>query len=594
MTTPVTQLDFDALKAELIAHIKTNPTFTDYNFEGSALNGIMDILAYNAHNTAYYANMLHNESFLDTAQKRASVVSRAKELGYVPHSMVGSTAYINLTVSGLTAGTILQMSRGTEFTSSNDSGAHNFVLVAETLSVPSGTQTTFSSMKIVAGKMASNTYTVNSTLNPSGILKIPNKNIDITTLEVTVRESGSSLNKRTFIRGFNSYDYKYDSAVFYLEESYDGYYQIVFGDNLIGLEPSDGNVVEISYVVVADDPTIANECRLFSYNGSFGAGTTFGITTTQVSFGGEDRESLDSIRANAKLSNTSKRRAVSDSDYEYLLKEGFPFIKSVAVWGGEDNDPPQYGKVFISPQPVSGLTVSDTVKTDVLLPYIRSMNMMTIKPEFVDPEYVNVEYRTQIKFKQSLTNTSASTVVGMIRTAIVNYTESISEFNEQYVESDLIRLIADLDPGITSVYITKNVGIDLTPLVGVDTNYIRTLSNGIVKGSISSTKFAILDGSTERIVQIKEIPSTNELGIYDVQTSTLVQSIGTVEYSTGKINVNLNVSRYLSTNRFVAIRCYLQNPDIEMSRNQIIRLSDVGSDSVIALSDSNEVTLELV
>lgn len=590
---PVTELDFDALKAEMIAWIKTNPTFTDYNFEGSALNAIADLLAYNTSSLAYYGNMVHNEGFLDSAQHRSSVVSKAKELGYTPHSMIGSTAYLNITVSGLAPNTTLYLPRGSIFTSNNELGSYQFVVTEDTLSTPVGTTSSFSNLKVVAGTLTSNTFIVNSIQNPTGFFKIPNKDIDTTTLQVVVRDTGSSVNTVSYTHTKEAFGIASDSKVFYLQESFDGYYQIYFGQDLVGSQPVDGNVIEISYMTVGTTPANPNGSRLFSYSGSFGTGVTSSIVTTQVAFGGQDRESIDSIKYNSRLSYTTKRRAVEASDYEFILKEQFPFIKSVAVWGGENNVPPVYGKVFVSVQPVAGLTISDTTKRETLTPFIKERNVLTVQPEFIDPEYINLDFVTSYKFAPANTTSNQSTVTGMIKTAIASYLDEISVFNKTYVESELIRTLVDLDPGIVSVFIDKSIGFNAAPLVGINTNFKTTLNNQIIPGSLYSTKFSMFTTS-EMFVSLKEIPDSNgSIGVYDT-SGNLIATVGSIDYSTGTIDVNLQVYRYISANRFIGIRCKAITPDVSVERNQIVYLNMSGVDTTIDLADSNQVNVTLV
>ena len=359
-------------------------------------------------------------------------------------------------------------------------------------------------------------------------------------------------------------------------------------------------------MTVGSTPENVNGCRLFSYNSSFGTGTSFGVVTNQVAFGGAQRESLDSIKFNAKLAYTTKRRAVEASDYEFLLKEQFPYIKSVSVWGGEQHVPPVYGKVFVSVQPVTGLTISDAVKRDTLAPFIKARNVLTVTPEFIDPEYINLDFVTDYKFNQASTYSSQSTVTGLIKSAISNYLTSISVFNKPYIESELIRELVDLDPGIVSVYIDKSIGFNAAPLIGIDTNFKTTLNNQIIPGTVYSSKFSWFSTS-EVFVSIKEIPnsitvttttagdsiSIGKLGIYDL-TGNLIDTIGTVNYNTGSFDVNLQVYRYVSSNRFVAIRCKAITPDVNVERNQIVYLSSAGADTTIDLADANQVNVTLV
>jgi hypothetical protein len=601
---PATELDFDQLKSDIIAFIKTNPTFTDYNFEGSALNAIVDILAYNTHTNAYYANMVHNEGFLDTAQKRSSVVSKAKELGYVPRSVVCSTAYLDITLQNTIGNTAYYLPRGTVFTSTNDSGTYQFVVSDTATSTITNTGHLFSSVKVVNGTQTQNRFTVNTASNIRSIFSIPNKNIDISTLKVRVRDSISSVDFVEYFLAENVYNLTPTSNVFFIQESYDGLFQIYFGGDVIGTQPINGNIIEIDYIVSGNYAT-SDGCRIFGFDGNIGGSTDISIVTTQVSFGGADKEVINSIKVNALKANQAKDRAVTISDYEILLKRKFNFIKSVSVWGGETHLPPVYGKVFISIQPVSGYTVSDYVKNSVIYPVVKSASLMTITPEFVDPTYTELSFITKIKFNQFNTTSSQFVVESAIKSTISNYISSISTFNKDYLESTLISKIVGLDSGIISVSIDKHVGFKMTPILGIETNHIKNINNEILGGSISSTKFKTYTDS-ECIVTIAEIvgksyQTTNSSGVTSTiqslglftEDGVLVKDIGTVNLKSGQFNISFGAYSYLTNNRFIYLKCALVNADITTALNQILILPTDTKDSAIGLSSNNITNTEI-
>lgn len=604
MTRPITELDFDQIKAELVEFIKNNPTFSDYNFQGSALNCIMDILAFNTHTNAYYANMAHNEGFLDTAQKRSSVVSHSKPFGYVPKSMTCSTAYVNISVSGLTDTTSLTIPRGTSFTAKNDNGSYQFI-VADTVSANVvGSNKVFDSVKLVNGKNIQNYFTVNTLTNIRSFFTIPNKNIDISTLKVFVRETLSSVERTEYFVATNTYELTPTSNVYFIQESHDGFYQIYFGDDVLGIQPVNGNIIDIDYIVT-DDINNADGCKLFSLNGTIGNATGVSIVTTQQSFGGANREAIDSIRYNGIKSNSARGRSINIYDYELQLKREFGFIKSVSVWGGENNVPPVYGKVFFSIQPVSGFTLSDAVKKDIITPAIRKNSVVTVIPHFVDPTYTNLEITTRIRFNPQKTTSSQIGVESAIKTAISEYISSISSFNQDYLESTLLNTITNLDVGIVSVSVSKRVGFKMSPIIGILSSHTRTINNPIKAGTIKSTKFSTYaDGI--KTVTIREIPNSStisvnsdgtsstivRLGMYD-QDDVLISDIGTVNLYTGDFNISYNLYSYISDTRFISLSCELEEDDIIVRRNQILNLDANNEDSYIGLLDNNKVITEL-
>lgn len=602
MTTPITELDFNNIKSEIIDFIKSNPTFSDYNFEGSSLNAIIDILAFNTHSNAYYANMIHNEGFIDTAQKRSSVVSKAKELGYTPRSAVCSTAYINLSVSGIPTNVSLSLSRGTLFNSKNDNQSYQFI-VAETIpAVVIGTTRTFNNIKLVAGKQVQNTFKVDTNSNIRSIFTIPNKNIDISTLKVFVRENQSAISTTEYFKSENVFESDATSNSYFIQESYSGFYQIYFGNNVIGKEPVNGNVIDIDYIIT-DSFSNSNNCKTFSLSSSIAGATSAIITTVQPSFGGSEKENIDSIRFNAVKSNSARNRSVTTNDYELILKEKFNFIKSVSVWGGEDNVPPVYGKVFISIQPVDGFIVSKKIKDSVIAPAIKNSSILTVLPEFVDPTYTNLEFSTKIKFNPLKTTMSQIGVETSIKNTIINYIDGISTFNQDYLESTLLSKISDIDSGIISVFVDKTVGFKMSPIIGVESNHLRSINNQIIQGSIKSTKFVTYTDS-QHIVTIKEIPGKfttistvgaieiiASLGMYE--NDILIKEIGTVNLFTGLYDISYELYAYLSSTRSISIFSKVATADLIVKRNQILNLDLNVEDSEIGLLDSNVVLTEL-
>jgi hypothetical protein len=616
---PATELDFDELKQQIIDFIKNDQTFSDYNFEGSALNAIADMLAYNTHTNAFYANMVHNESFIDTAQKRSSVVSRAKEMGYVPRSAVCSTAMIDLTLSRPISTNlmplILERGSSISFRSINSSGnSYSFVTTSDVSAVRivNGTTESYSypSLKIVSGTPVRNSITVSPSNNQGDtfIITIPNKNVDMSTLSVMVRESSSQITGDIWTKADNSYVASPTEKIYYTQESYDGHFQIYFGENIVGKKVENGYVVELFYVVSSATDE-ADGCRDFAmenlFVGSF-SDLNAEIVTRQVSFGGADKETIKSIKHNAILSNTAKQRSVSVNDYELVLKNKFNYIKSVSVWGGEDNYPPVYGKVFISIQPVSGLTISDAMKSVEILPELKKYNMVTITPELVDPEYTFVDFSTLLKFNPRRSTLSVALASSLVKNTISEYISDISVYNTNYIDSVLISKLANADSGFVSVQISKKIGFNVAPITRILTNFKKNINNIIKHDSISSTKFVELVDGVEHVVSIKEIPGSEyntqngngesnrivRLGTY-TQLGTLVSDIGYANTTIGSFDILIAVYKYLTSSRFISIRMETADRDIEVKRNQIIALAPNVLDLDIGLSENNIVNIEL-
>lgn len=574
-TRPTVDLDFDGIKADIVAFIKGNPAFTDYNFEGSALNAIADILAFNTFNNAYYANMLHGESFIDSAQRRASVVSRAKELGYTPRSATCSTAYVDVDlVSSREIYPPYSLSRGDAFTSSNDNGSFVFSVVDDTVAETENLNHSFTNIKLVDGTRVQNSYKIDTSVNVRSIVTIPNKSIDISTLRVYIRDSIGALDRTEFKAVTDVFSVGPTDKVFYVQESYDGYYQIFFGNNVLGFQPVNGNVVDMDYFV-CNNFSAADDCKTFVFSGGFAYATSAVVTTIQPSYGGSDKETIQSIKYNAIKANASKGRIVTENDYALEIYKKFPFIKSASIWGGENNSPPIYGKVFIALQTVNGYLLSDLTKRNVIIPELRKTSMMTVTPEIVDPYYTSMEFTTRLKFDQSKTVNNRATVENLVRNTIYAYLNSISKFDTDYLESDLIQDIVNADSGIVSADIIKTFGFDAAPIVGTKTRFTHKLNNQVRPGTLKSTKFTTTLTSGTYQVSLKEISiegSMSTIGIVD-ESGNILEEVGTLNTSTGDIDLVITVSEYLTEDRLVEIRVVPEYDDIVVKRNQILSLN---------------------
>lgn len=610
---PIAELDFDTIKNELIQFIKQNPTFTDYSFEGSALNAIMDLLAYNTHYNAFYANMVHNESFLDSSQKRSSVVSRAKELGYTTRSSSSSTAYVNINVLGVDAGTTsFVLPRGTEFKSENDFGQHTFISSKDETVIKSGNNYSFSNIELKEGVLLSNYFKVDLNNNPRQIFTIPNTDVDLDTLQVFVRENQTSTVRLPYIRKNDSFDIGPDSRIFFIQESFDGRYQIYFGDDVLGKKLDSSNIVEISYIVTKKKEQ-GNGCQTFVLNGTIGPSQSSIVTTVQNSFGGRDKESINEIKFNAVKFNSARNRSVTSDDYSALLKSKFNFIKSVNTFGGQDADPPVYGKVFVCVQPEDGLTITNAIKETVLLPAIKESNVLTIIPEILDPSYTLINLNVLIKYNKNKTTISQSDTVGLVASRISTFfQENVSSFNRDYLESELIGEITNLDPGISSIVMTKELGLEIYPLASIQETYKTSFNNVLIPGSINSSYFVTLVANVPTVCQIRDNPEiVNEktdsrgrtryyspLQLLD-KNNIVIQDIGTVEYSSpiegvnGTLEFTLRVDSFLDTSApKVIFYGKTTSTDIISLRNQILIQDENVKNSISGIKQGLTISVE--
>lgn len=390
----VSELDFASIKQSLQTYLQSQEEFSDYNFEGSGLSVLLDVLAYNTHYNAMLSHMIVNESFLDSAVKRSSVVSLAKAIGYTPRSRRSAEATVNLVVyppAGYTD-TILTITRDTRFQTTVDGQFYTFFPQTGQFSILRSNQGRdlfyFPNLKIKEGRRVSNNFIVNSS-NLTGPFTIPNVGVDTSTLRVRVQKSATDFGLTTFTHRDKFIDVKSTTAAYFIEEGADSLYQIRFGDGVVGKALEAGNIVIIDYLATVGAP--ANNARQFSVGSTLTlSGEQVVVQTVQSSVGGISRESVDSIKQNAPRYNSTKERAVTARDYQSLILAANPNVESVSVWGGEDNDPPMYGKVFLSLNPVLGSIITQSDKDKIQAEIIGPKTPIAIIPEFVDPEFTYV------------------------------------------------------------------------------------------------------------------------------------------------------------------------------------------------------------
>jgi len=365
----ITELDFDTIKTNLRTYLAAQPEFTDYDFTGSALSLLLDVLAYNTHYNAVLANLQANEMFIDTAIKRTSVVSLAKMLGYSPRSTTSAKAQVDLIVTqDVTTESTLSITPDVKFNASINGQSFTFnVNESQTATLNESGVFEFTDVELIEGIYLSNSFLIGSD-NTSGPLIIPNNNVDTTTILVSVQTSSSNLTSADWVKTSTIVDITNTSKVFWVEENNEGQYQLVFGDDNVGASLTPGNIVTVTYIV--SEGAASNGARDFSLVGTIDGEDEVTITVTSPANGGTGKESIDSIRFNAPRYNANRNRAVTAEDYRTIIKQNFSKAREVTVWGGEENDPPVYGSVFISVDPVANSVITtadqDFIKESIL------------------------------------------------------------------------------------------------------------------------------------------------------------------------------------------------------------------------------------
>lgn len=592
----IAELDFDTIKSNLKTFLQSQDEFTDYDFEGSSLSILLDILAYNTHYNAYLANMLVNEMFLDSAVKRSSAVSIAKHLGYTPRSARGATASIDVTVNNPTGlPPSLSLPRYTTFTSDINGTVFNFLTVTDYTASRSGSTYVFSDVEIKEGSYQEYRFAVSDN-SPTKKYEIPAQNIDTTTLLVTVQNSATdtttfTYNLTTDITGLDG-----ESKVFYLEQNPFGRYEINFGDGILGKQLSVGNIILVRYLVSSG--TGANVSNL--YDQSFTAAAPIGgsssvtVDVNSNSTGGANEETISEIKFNAPRVNSSKNRAVTSSDYESLLVAQVPEAEAVSVWGGEENDPPYYGRVLISLKPYEGFIISDNTKSIIINSLLKNKNVTTIYPVFVDPEYLYTRFTAGVTYNSRTTTLSSDGIKNLISTGINTFFNvNLNRFNKTFYASQLSKYLMELNSSILSVSLEVGLQVRIEPTLNSENNYTGTSSikyyNKLHPNQFSSTAFYVNVSGSSTLVYLQDRASSNPpdyngtgvIGMYSTSNDTLITNVGTINYGTGEVILNsITPQGYLPGQTSIQLSANLQEEyyNIATTRNQILVLDTSTSD----------------
>lgn len=510
----ITELDFDTIKTNLKAFLQSQSEFTDYNFDGAGLSYLLDILAYNTHYQAYYLNMVANESFLDTAITRDSVVSSAKNLGYIPKSMTSAVATVNITVdSGTTTPDILTLPRGTTFLSNLiDGKSYNFV-VRDTLNISkSNTSFVFENVDLYEGNFTTSTFVQNNSSNPKQVFTIPDNNIDTTSLQVVVTDVSSNTAAETYTLVTDATELSTTSPVYYIQEGIGGYFQIYFGGDNVGKSIPDGSIVTVSYIITnGSNPNGAN---VFTGAMPIGAYTNYTVTTVNVASGGDSRETIQSIKNNAPLSFAAQNRLITSNDYKAVLSKEYPQASSIAVWGGEDEIPKVYGKVLVSIKPKTGYYISDSEKQRIINELILPKSVLSVKSDIIDPDYIFLRLSVEVKYNKNKTVLSSDALKNAIATTIYSYqVTDLDKFDGVFNTSPIIQNILAIDKSIVSCDINVRLSKKIDPTFNVKRTYTIQFGNKLLRGGIDSQlqsdEFYVLDaGNTQRLVNLEEVPNS--------------------------------------------------------------------------------------
>ena len=592
----VSDLDFNDIKSNLKRFLQSQSQFQDYDFEGSGLAILIDILSYNTHYMAYLANMSTNELYLDSADIRNNIVSLAKMLGYTPSSPRAPKASINLVVNNGT-GTSITMAKGTVFNSSVSDSTYQYITNEDITTTPANGVYTFSDVTLYEGTLVKFKYTVDETDVDQRFI-IPSANTDTSTLKITVQNSATDTTSNTYSLSSGYSGVKADSKVYFIQEGSDGKFQVYFGDGVTGNKLVDGNVVILEYIVT--NKTDSNGAKNFTLQGSVGGFTDVSITTNSVSQGGSEAEDNESVKFNAPLNFVAQDRAVTTTDYETLVQQIYPNALSVSAWGGEDDETPRYGIVKIAIKAGSGSTLTDQTKLDIvngLKPY----NVASVKPEIVDPETTSVLLTSNIKYNANSTTKSKDTLKSDIISTITNYnTSSLQKFDGVYRHSKITGLIDDTDASILSNTTTIKIRKSLTPVINSATKYDVYFRNALYNphsghntaagGILSSTGFKVSGDNNEMFLDDDGNGNVRRYYLVSGVKTYADSTQGTINYTNGQVTLNLlNVASISNirgaSSTIIEITVQPSSNDVVPVRDQIVEI-DVSNSIVIVEEDT--------
>lgn len=487
----ITDLDFNNIKTNLKKFLQSQDTLKDYNYEGSALSTLIDLLAYNTQYNAYYLNMIANEMFLDSALQRSSVVSHAKLLNYVPKSAAAPAATINLTVNEVEDSSLTLPKFTTFLSEAIDGVNYKFVTTNSiTVNTDNDNKVTFNNLVIKQGEPVTMTFTYNSTTNPKQIFELSDANIDTTTISVVVKQSNSNTYSEVYNQATDYLTLDNTSKVYFLQEGIKGLYEIYFGDGLLGKSLTDGNVVIVSYIVTKG--ISAQGANNFVVMDTIGGYSNTSINPLISATSGSEKESIDSIKYTAPKAYSAQGRAVTKEDYIYLIQNNsglFP-VDSVNVWGGEENNPPVYGTVFIAIKPKGGYSLTQSQKNQIENQIIKPISVLTVKPKIVDVDYTYLALTSNILYNPKLTTLTTSQLESLVMSSIQSFAAStLNTFNSTFQLSSLISTVQTVSPSFitndATIALQKRFTPNLTSATSYSFNFGTSLKKDIFSKGVS-------------------------------------------------------------------------------------------------------------
>jgi|TARA_B100001093_G_scaffold153814_1_gene146549 hypothetical protein len=583
----VTELDFDQIKQNLKNFLKQQEEYTDYDFEGSGLSTLLDVLAYNTHYNAMNAHYSLNEAFLDSAQIRGNVVTRAKLLGYTPRSVLSARARVQITVdiSGEDQATkdnttSLTLPRGTKLKAEVGNDKFEFVVLDNhSVDVIANTHTfVFNNIEIAEGTYKTLLYRVDNDIENQKF-QLGDKDADTSTLRVRVQQNEQAVAYDIYTKFESLLNVDSTSQIYYLQENPSELFEVYFGDGIVGRKPINNNIVTLDYVYTKGEE--ANGASTFSMVDTVGGFVGAAVKVTDAA-GGTERETLESIRFNAPLTFTAQNRAVTSDDYRGILLKNFANISSISTWGGEDNDPPDFGTVYVSIKPLTANTLTDAEKANIKSTVLKGKNVVSVTPEIVDPAFTNLELDVFFKYNPNLTDRSSVDLQTVVKDVIADYNfNNLNKFDGVFRHSQLLKAIDSADPSILNSTVRPYMYQDITPsVVSGQNNHSLTFAAPFYQAGnstdfiLTSSSFNIgsvphffgdkpISGSTNRTVIVYKIIENENI--------TVIKDAGTIDVSKGTVTLH---SFTPDTVASIRITLTPNSLDIAPKRNQLLNIDN--------------------
>ena len=579
----VADMDFDQIKTNLIQYLSEDDILKDTNFEGSAANTLLDALVYITHFNAVNANMALNETFLDSAQLRQSVVSHAKLLGYTPRSSYAPVAYVDVLMNNPTNVTNqdgdyipMTMLRGTTFNTLIDGKTYKFVNEAtQTIVRNSDGDYKFENVKLIQGQFKTTRYVYDEDSSEKYV--IPYENVVTSTMTVRVQQSATYNEVEDFIVASDITNVGPNTATYFLQEGQDGLYEIYFGDGIIGKKPVNGNIIIIEYAIT-EGPD-ANGASKFSLADNIQGNSDATVTTITKATGGSEREDIASIKFNAPLGYVSQNRAVTPDDYKAIIQSNYPNIDAISVWGGEDNDPPDYGKVYISIKPRDAEVLTAGDKELIIGQYLKPKNVVSITPTIVDPAYTYIYLEIFFKYNPNLTNESRDALAIKVREAIRTYNNNeLKRFDGVFRHSNVLATIDNADPSIINSTVRVKMKKRFVPTLNTERRYVLQFSSAFYTTSsneqiMNTTEFTYLD----RQCTLRDTLGVDGTRIVQIVTGTgsnqrvLNSDAGYLDEENGLVVLTgFNPSSFVGS--YIEITVSPESNDLAPRRNELLNI----------------------